>query len=509
MKKYIALLASAVIVLASCEKDFDIQDSSRLSGTQAASLVEQDPAFLASYVNGFYAWMVQFNTQGSTRSVHDDFGFLGVVYNTDMMGLDIAINGSWNWGTYDINHDYGAYNYMRPYQFWNFFYSLIKKNNEVIDFFGSEDPTNATLRGYLGQAYALRAFSYLYLVQLFQDPVEGTTPNATFRDDAPAVPIVYATRDGFSTEEANAVAGRNKLSDLKAEIERNIALALPLLEGYKRASKNEVNYEVAQGIAARYYLFTQQWDKAITAAKAAQNGFDIMDATRLASGFDEIEDGEVLWGFNHNTETQTSYASFFSHLSNDSPGYGGVGQSVHCIDRSLYDQIPNTDYRKALFNGPDGDANASTTGAKLPYAARKFGYVESWLQDYIFMRNAEMILIEAEAHARLSDGQAASTLANLMAKRDPSWNKSSVTVDDVLLERRIELWGEGFEYFDLRRNGLSVNRKYEGTNHSAGAQFVFAAHSSSWNFQIPRQEMQNNVNISEEEQNEWKSGAAE
>ena len=508
MKKYLAILASAALVLASCDKDFDVQDTTRLSGSEAADLVEQDPEFLASYVNGFYAWMVQYNTMGSTRASHDDYGFLSIVCNTDMMGLDIAINGSWNWGTYDINHDYGAYNYGRPYQLWNFFYSFIKKTNEVIDFFGSEDPTNATLRGYLGQAYALRAFSYLYLIQLFQDPVEGTTPSAKFRDDAPAVPIVYATRDGFSTDQANAVAGRNKLSDLKAEIERNIALALPLLEGYQRASKNEVNYQVAQGIAARYYLLTQQWEKAITAAQAAQKGFDIMDATRLASGFDEIEDNEVLWGFNHNTETQTAYASFFSHMSNDSNGYGGVGQSVHCIDRSLYDQIPNTDYRKALFNNADGDPAAATTGAKLPYAARKFGYVASWLQDYIFMRNAEMILIEAEAHARLSDGQATSTLAKLMAKRNPAWANSNVTVNDVLLQRRIELWGEGFEYFDLRRNGLSVDRKYEGTNHSAGAQYVFPAHSASWNFQIPRQEMQNNVNITEEEQNEWGSGAA-
>lgn len=506
MKKYLAILASAAVVLASCSKDFDVQDSSRLSGSEAADMVEQDPAFLSSYVNGFYAWMVQYNTMGASKGGHDDFGFLSIVYNTDMMGQDIAICGSWNWGSHDINHDFGQYDYRRPYQIWNFFYSLIKKSNEVIDFFGSDDPTNPTLRGYLGQAYALRAFSYTYLIQLFQDPVDGTTPSATFRDDAPAVPIIYATRDGFSTEQANAVAGRNKLSDLKAEIERNIALALPLLDGYERSSKNEVDYKVAQGIAARYYLLTQQWEKAITASQAAQKGFDLMDADRLASGFDEIEDGEVIWGFNHNTETQTAYASFFSHLSNDSPGYGGVGQSVHCIDRSLYDQIPSSDYRKALFNDANGDASAAQTGARLPYAARKFGFVDSWLQDYIFMRNAEMILIEAEAHARLADGQAASVLGKLMAKRDPAWVSTNVTVNDVLLQRRIELWGEGFEYFDLRRNGLSVNRKYAGTNHLAAAQYSFPAHSASWNFQIPNQEMQNNVNITAEEQNAWESG---
>ena len=506
MKKIIAILASAALILCSCEKSFEVEDSYYLSGTDAATLVEQDPSFLESYINGFYAWMVEFNGGGGS---HADFGYLAIGYNTDMMCLDVAINGTWNWGTYDINHDFGAYNYTRPYQLWNFFYTLIKKCNEVIDFFGDDDPTNSTLRGYLGQAYALRALCYTNLIQLFQDPVTGTTPNAVLRTDAPAVPIVYATRDGKSTEDVEATSGRNTYATLMEEIERNIDLSLPLLEGYTRASKNEVNYQVAQGIAARYYLLTQQWSKAITAAQAAQSGFDLMDEGRIYEGFMEIEDNEVMWGFNHNSETMTSYASFFSHMSNDCAGYGGIGQSVHCIDRSLYDQIPASDYRKGLFNGPDGDPTAAQTGAKLAYASRKFGYMAGWLQDYIYMRKAEMLLIEAEAHARLADGQAKATLAKLMANRDPMWNDSDVTVDDVLLQRRIELWGEGFEYFDVRRNGLPVHRKYDGSNHSAGAQFNFPAHGKSWNFQIPRKEMQNNIYITEDEQNEWITGTEE
>ncbi len=506
MKRIVLLLASAALIFSSCEKAFEVENTGTLPGSEAAKLVEQDPSFLESYVNGFYAWMVEYNGGGGS---HSDFGYLAIGYNTDMMCLDIAINGSWNWGTYDINHDYGAFNYRRPYQLWNFFYTLIKKCNEVIDFFGEEDPTNGTLRGYLGQAYALRAMSYTCLIQLFQDPVTGTTPNAVLRTDAPAVPIIYATRDGKTTAEVEATSGRNTYASLMEEIERNIGLSLNLLDGYSRASKNEVNYQVAQGIAARYYLLTQQWNKAITAAQAAQSGFDLMDKARLESGFMEIEDNEVMWGFNHSSETQTSYASFFSHLSNDCSGYGGIGQSVHCIDYSLYSQIPDSDYRKALFNGPEGDPTAAMTGAKLAYASRKFGYMAGWLQDYLYMRKAEMLLIEAEAHARLSDGQATSTLAKLMAYRDPQWNDSGVTVDDVLLQRRIELWGEGFEYFDIRRNGLPVRRKYDGSNHSAAAQFNFPAHGKSWNFQIPRNEMQNNIYITDEEQNEWISGTEE
>ncbi|MBR3499946.1 MAG: RagB/SusD family nutrient uptake outer membrane protein [Bacteroidales bacterium] len=509
MKKYIALFSAVLFALSvySCsEENFDVRSSSRLSGSDAAEIVEADPEFLAAYVNGFYAWMVQYNTQASTGTVHDDYGHLAIGAITDLMGQDIAVNGSWNWGTYDINHDYGQWDWSRPYQLWNFYFTLIKNTNEVIDFFGEEDPTNPVLRSYLGQAYALRAFSYYYLIQLFQDVALGDYPNATFNKEAPAVPIIYAVRDAKTNEEVAARSGRNKIEDLCVEIERNIDLALPLLDGAPRLTKNEVDYNVAQGIAARYYLLSQQWDKAITAATAALEGYTLMDNARLHAGFKEIEDPEVMWGFNHTSETQTTYASFFSHMSNDNYGYGGIGQSVRCIDASLYNQIPVSDYRKSLFNGPDGDSSAPYAGGKLPYAARKFGGDANYLQDYTFMRAAEMYLIIAEAEAR-KDGTS-TTLATLMEKRDPAWSKTA-DLQEVLLQRRIELWGEGFEYFDLRRLAKGVDRTYTGTNHSAQAQYAFPAHAKSWNFQIPQREIQNNVYITEEEKNEWITGPEE
>lgn len=512
MKKYIAIFSVALLAVfsASCTKEFEnVQNTSRLTGTEAAEMVEQDPSFLSSYINGLYSWMVAFNTVGSSSGPHDDFGHLSIGMIGDLMGQDIAIAGSWNWGTYDINHDYGQSNWTRPLQFWNFYYTLIKQCNDIIDFFpADQDPVNATLRGYLGQAYALRAMSYYYLIQLFQDPAKGDYPSPAFNAEAPGVPLVFAARDGKTTEEVAALSGRNTLQIVCDQIELDLAAALPLLEGYKRPTKNEVDYNVAQGIAARYYLLTQQWNKAITAAKAAQTGYDIMDRERLYSGFMEIEDKEVLWGFNHTAETQTTYASFFSHMGNDCYGYGGIGQSVRTIDASLYNAIPDSDWRKGLFNTPAGDPTAPYTGGKMPYANRKFGVMDGYLQDYLFMRNAEMVLIEAEAHARLSDGQAASTLATLMAKRNPSWT-SNGSLEEVLFQRRVELWGEGFEYFDLRRNAKGVNRKYEGSNHSTNAQYEFKAHAKSWNFQIPLREMQNNIYITDEEQNEWITGTEE
>lgn len=499
MKKILYIAAFALIAAVSCEKSFDVDNTGNVYGPQIAEKVEQDPSVLSSYVGGLYSWLT---TYGMAYDGHDDYGLLSVMMNLEYMGNDIAMNGTQNWGTYDYNHDYGQEQYIRSFQNWTCFYTLINKANAIINFFPADsEPDNPDSRGFLGQAYALRAFAYTNLIYIFQDPVDE---NGDLRTDAPTVPIVFATRDGVDSETVTASQGRNPMSTVMAHIEENIAMALPLLEGYVRPNKNEVDYSVAQGIAARYYLLTQQWEKAAEAAAEAMEGYTLMDKDRLYSGFMELNDTEVMWGFNHSTETQTAYASFFSHMSNECAGYSGIGQMIKCIDAKLYSQIPETDFRKGLFNTEAGDPAASQSGGQYPYASRKFGFADQWLQDYIYMRAAEMILIKAEAEARLgNNGPAATTLKVLMAQRDPGFGKGSVTVEDVLLQRRIELWGEGFHYFDLRRNGLGTVRNYEGSNHPEWARKDFAPHALSFRFQIPLREIQENTEINEEDQNEW------
>lgn len=506
MKKYLITLAAGLVALTSCEKSFDVDYTSYLTGSNASQMVSEDPAFLNSYVQGIYSWMV---TALSTYDGHDDFGYMSIGMIGDFMGQDIAFAGQQIWGAFDYQFSYGGAIYVRVAQFWSQFFTMINNANAIIDFFvPEEDPTDATSRGYLGQAYATRALAYMNLILYFQDPVEGTTPNAVLRTDAPTIPIVYASRDQIPADLVSERQGRVPMNIVMEHIEYNIEQALKFLDGYTRGSKNEIDYSVAQGIAARYYLFTQQWDKAAAAAHAARQGYTLMDQERLKGGFMDIEDPEVMWGFNHTTETQTVYASFFSNMSNECEGYAGLDQPSKLIDRGLYDEIPNSDWRKALFNGPDGDPSAPMAGGKRPYASRKFGFMDQWLQDYLYMRAAEMYLIEAEGYARQGNtGEATTVLKELMQYRDPAWN-GTATVDEILLQRRIELWGEGFSYFDLRRNGLGIDRTYTGTNHPVWGQMVVPAHSDLWNFQIPQSEIDNNDYIGEDEQNPYSGETA-
>lgn len=201
-------------MLTSCEDAFNVDSTGNLTGTKAAEMVEKDPEFLASYVSGLYSWMV---TPFTVYSGHDDGGFILCNMLTDFMGQDIVLDGTENWGQYDYNFDYGMDQYVRTYQFWTQYYTLINNANAILDFFPpGEEPSSVTVRGYLGQAYAIRAMAYMYLMLLYQDPVYE---NGKLRTDAPSVPLVYATRDNIPTDVAYSRQGRNPYSVVMEHVE--------------------------------------------------------------------------------------------------------------------------------------------------------------------------------------------------------------------------------------------------------------------------------------------------
>lgn len=90
------------------------------------------------------------------------------------------------------------------------------------------------------------------------------------------------------------------------------------------------------------------------------------------------------------------------------------------------------------------------------------------------MRVEEMYFIEAEALAA-SQGVAAgvNALNSFMTTyRYPEYNCQATTLDDfrkeLILQKRIEFWGEGIIFWDYKRLELPVKRGYPGTNAPVG-----------------------------------------
>ena len=494
-KKYIAASMIALAGLTACSDSFlDTDYTEYLDEEAAGEAAGKNPDV---FLNGMWSWMV---TAGQTSTSHDDFGYMGSLHATDMMGQDICMAAS-HWFNFDYQLDNRMEAYRRTKCHWVNFYTMIAKANEIISLY-PEGGETVSQKGLLGQAYAIRGLSYMHLIQLYQFTINES---GSINTDAPGVPLIYVDADGKTEEEIASAKGRNTVCVVFAQIEADLLKAVENLEsGYERPSKNYIDASVANGFLARYYLLSQQWEKAAAAAAKARANYTIMDSSSsgLYDGFVTVNNVEWMWGFAHTTETQTTYASFFSMISNIAPGYAGMGYAPRLIDAKLYSQIPEEDGRKKWFNGPEGDKNQPTAAAQLPYANVKFGHVSDWTDNYMYMRAAEMVLIEAEAYAHLNQGsKAAEVLKVLMNKRQPSWNKATVTVEDVYLQRRIELWGEGFSFYDLKRLNKGIDRPYEGNNHLAGYDIKVDAHDVRWIYQIPLSEIQENKLINAEDQN--------
>ena len=119
------------------------------------------------------------------------------------------------------------------------------------------------------------------------------------------------------------------------------------------------------------------------------------------------------------------------------------------------------------------------------------------------MRLSEAYLLKAEAEARGGDDAAAQqTLFELVSNRDSAYAKSTKTGDallaEIFLQSRIELWGEGHEYFTNKRFNVGVDRS-SSTNHQHKA--VIPA-GKDFTYQIPLSiEINSNPNISSSDQN--------
>ena len=288
--------------------------------------------------------------------------------------------------------------------------------------------------------------------------------------------------------------------------------AIDLLDGWKRSTKTQVDKSVAQGILSRVYLVMHKWTKAIEMAQAARAAYPLMNVDEAFNyNYQDVTNSEIMWGVDITTSTSMIYASFQSWMCAQYYGYGGQVGAFQLIDAKLYNSIPENDVRKFLYVAPG--ETYPCEGWDIPaYGNLKFKAegAEDFLGDFIYMRSSEMYLNEAEALVRLGRADEAYTLlSEFMSNRltDGEWEIKRATIDVVQNQRRVELWGEGFSYFDHRRWQFDMDRGYEGTNDHPSAWPIHLQNGFvpwyhyAWRYQLPLREIQENESITEDDQN--------
>ena len=523
---FVALLGGTMLLTTSCS-DLDTNPSGSTMGDgQLNEVLAQDPSKLKSEVSGMYANMIEYGAiaqwYGDVR--HYDFGYASTMMMMDASGQDEPSQVSgYNWYNKPLRFVDRTANSETTYFIWNQCYKNIKVANDVLKSVDLENLSDVA-KSYVGQAYAMRAFEYFTLIQLYQFTYKG-------HEDAAGVPLVTE-----KTTEAEANNNpRAAVKDVYKQIMDDLNIAIDYLTD-SRSAKSEINRQVAYGLRARVNLVMQNWaDAAADAQKAAEGYTPLSKDAAAAPGFNDVSASNWIWGNivdESNDIVQSGILNFPSMMCSFTGNGYSPTYACRMINSKLWKEIPSTDVRKGWWidenlNSPivnpkyvvhqedeDEDGNVvkylavyNQTGDEVaditePYTNVKFGAYKNQYGnelnacDIPLMRVEEMILIQAEATAMGGNVEEGKRILENFVRtyRDPSYTCNATTAegvqDAVWFQRRVELWGEGFSFTDLLRLKKPLDRT--GANYEVSVRFKLPAESPIFLYLIPEDEENHN-----------------
>lgn len=507
--KYIFAAATVVVLASSCLKE-TLPQTSTVTTSQAAAA----PGSFDNFVSAITSSMAGQFTYGGTSSTYPyDFGYPSFFLQRDVMGQDLVCEtGGSEWYTtwYACGTGLGP-DYAVCQMPWTYYFKWIKNCNTVLSLYQA-DPSEDKAAG-AGIAYAMRAMFYMDLARMYAPKTYGEDQSA------PTVPIVL---ESTSLEDLPSNA-RATNAAMWAQIISDLDNAETLIANYDRPDKYTPDLSVVYGFKARAYLTMEDWANAEKYAKMAQSGYTLMNAaqyTDQATGFNTpnaswmfaltfksddpnilLNDADSCWG-----------SQMIIEVSESGCGYSSNYVGPKRIDAHLYSTIPDTDFRKKCWvdfaideldtedevlealseysDSPEGlfntgymvSATACVGGMPVKFRPKDGEHADQYKAFTVavpLMRVEEMYLIEAEAAGMQDEARGKALLEAFGQTRDPEYvygshneaygnSSTKAFQNECWWQRRIELWGEGFATFDIKRLNKSVIRSYAGTNHPEG-----------------------------------------
>lgn len=314
-----------------------------------------------------------------------------------------------------------------------------------------------------GEAYALRAWSYFYLVNLYgkwYDP-------ATCMTDA-GIPI------NLSMAAEDKAYTRNTVKEVYDRIVSDLQEAVRLMEAnpISKTTKVKFNALSAKALLARVHLYMQNWKEAIACAEAViqenPNIFNLHEAgERLNADNNTVSSWNkiTVWGQDYLAK-ENENVLFVNGLSELVPALGWYHFiSTFRVNKELQQCFDFDDVRRYYFmgtyilRGNPGLIYAKNRAIPMlsdvmePRAGSKYTRT---------IRTEEMYLILAEAYAHSENGmeQAIGYLNRLRVEKfragqytplqSADFTQSGL-LEEIAMERRKEFCFEGHRWFDLRR----------------------------------------------------------
>jgi hypothetical protein len=499
-RKLIYYILAVAILLTSCSDDFfETSPATQITTPEVFSSEDNINAF----INGAIRYLMENSTS------QDNPGLPTIFLTHEVMGED-AFARDGRYGYRD------SYPYRDPFDnttrralfFWTLQYTSIDHANNIIANINLDEASKPSLKYLKGQAYALRAYNYLNLVRQYQ---------FTYVKDANAKTVPVYTEPTTPSTEPKPKVTVQEIYDL---VLADLAEAEKLLPGFERTVKNRPNLNVVYGLLARTYLTLENWELAAQNAAKARVGYPIMTPQQYTEGFNDVSNPEWIWGHPQTQTQNRGGASYLAYIETTPYTTNAGGTNLYYGYNSIMPDpyfvalFGNGDIRKSLFE-------IATQPAEALYRHYRYKKFRNKYPDHdghiVLMRSSEMLLIEAESKARLNDVPGAVTTLNELRRQRGLADLSAGAftqggiIDEILLERRRELWGEGFRLYDiLRLQTAPVRRETtetfvddNGTTQPLRGHWItkfpdgstLVPNSKYYLFPIPLNEINNNPNL--------------
>ncbi len=437
---FLSIMLIITVFFAGCESFIDIQPLQSVSEETALST----DANVKSLLQGAYSLFNNPEVYGG-----------GILSNAELLGGDGEIdllNKEPNYEPYQIfSKNIPASSSVILSQ-WVGSYRIINAVNNVLE---AINVVKESDRGWVkGEALFLRALTYFDLVRFFALPYEAGQMN-----NQPGVPLVLKPVRLINQE---VFQGRATVETVYNQIITDLSDAAGILPDYNGIYPGQIT---AIALLARVYLQMGEFEGARQAADyVISSGLYRLETdyqnifNRLTPGSEDIFAVKINYPEEYNALAMTFSSS----------DYGFFG-FTEILEGHLKHYSPG-DKRLDLFYSGDGVIRCG-----------KWKYADGCVN---LLRLAEMYLIRAECNIRLGVPYVGADPAddfNVIHMRAGFPPVSVVTLDEILLERRLELAFEGNRIHDLRRL-----REYAGT---------FPYNSPRLVFPIPARELEVNPGL--------------
>ncbi len=464
----IALLLSGI--LSSCGSDF-------LNVPPELSIPDENtfdtPARVLAQVNGLY----------SSAKVGRLFGGRYQIYN-DIRAEEFRNRTSNTVTGYSAFQFTNNANDTYVADFWNNGYLTINRVNKFLSDFDTHTGIvdAATETNYRAEAKFVRALSYYGLVQLFAKPY--TLDNGASK----AIPLrLTAQTNSDNNDLASSTVAEIYTQILKDLDDAEAGLPDTYASASLRTTRAHKNTAIA--LKTRIYLSQGKFNNVITESnKIVSATAPFKSPIRVVH---ELQ-ADVTNVFKAPYTTDENIFSF-PFADTNAPGtqnqlgyyYTGNGNIEYYLNTSAPGIYANAQWRSADVRKSQLTSQYSATWRTLI----KWNGISPYVDYVPIIRYAEVLLNLAEAEAEVGDPARAKALLETVHRRsDSTYDFGTLTkaqlIDAILIERRIELLGEGFRAPDIQRRGLPFV--------SVGAGASIPSSDSRYIFPIPVAELQTN-----------------